>query len=57
MDEVVKEDVRRRCSRKKVLSPVLKNLNISLLNLIQDAIETDERHVSLGCMLHIFFMV
>lgn len=57
LDEGMKEDVRGRLSRKKVLSPIMKNLNISLLHLIQEAIETDEWHVLLGCMLHIFFVV
>lgn len=57
LDKVVKEDVRGRWSRKKVLNPITKNLNISLRNLIQEAIETDEWRVLLGCMLHIFFVV
>lgn len=50
LKEGVKEDVRERWSRKKVLSPIMKNLNISLLHLIQEAIETDEWRVLLGCM-------
>lgn len=56
LDEGVKKDVRGRWSRKQVLSAIMKNLNIGLLNLIQEAIETDEWRVLLGCMLHIFFV-
>lgn len=56
LDEGVKKDVRGRWSRKQVLSAIMKNLNIGLLNLIQEAIETDEWCVLLGCMLHIFFV-